>query len=323
MAYTGTGTKDDPYIVDSWDSYYTLANDELIGNGKYRSAKYYKFADVDNKIVDFNDIKPEGYTSPLPGKVFVDFNGWTFRNLRMINVVSVFDYLSHDYTQTMKTASFKNGKFENIYVESSSSKFGVVSSEAYNNSPANQLTVNNMSFSGTYVYKGTEKSTNLIGYANNRAIYIRYIGCSFNFLITASDSTTNINIADNIEVENCSFKIKTQSDTEIKMAYNTCKTTIYGKNLNSLVQIDSPNAVINVNNLTDNNNGNIDDRFSTCVIIPTCKELKSTAKCVATVYNSDIVQTDSTAGSGLIPCTTEQLGSVDYLQSVGFPIGAG
>lgn len=322
MAYTGTGTQDDPYIVDSWDSYYTLANDELTGSGKYRSAKYYKFADVDNKIVDFNDIKPEGYTSPLPGKVFVDFNGWTFRNLRMINVLSVFDYLSRDYSQTMKTASFKNGKFENIYVESSSSGFGIASSEAYD-SPNNRLTVNNMSFSGTYVYKGTEKSTNLIGYANKKAIYIRYIGCSFNFLITGTETMTNINIADNIDVENCSFKIKTQSGAEIKMAYNTYKTTIYGKILNSLVQIDSPNAVINVNNLTDSNNGNMDDRFSTCVIIPTCKELKSTAKCVTTVYNSDNVETDSTVGSGLIPCTTEQLGSVDYLQSVGFPIGAG
>ncbi len=323
MAYTGTGTKDDPYIVDSWESYYTLAKDELTGDGKYREAKYYKFADVDNKIVDFNDIEPEGYTTPLPSKVFVDFNGWTFRNLRLINVSAVFDYLSRDYSQTMKTASFKNGKFENIYVESSSPKFGIVSSEAYNNSPANQLTVNNMSFSGTYVYKGTEKSTNLIGCANNNKIYIRYIGCSFNFLITAPESTTNINIADNIEVENCSFKIKTQSTAETTLAYNTFTSTIYGKTLNSLIQIDSPNSTINVNALHNGTNNNLNDRFSTCVIIPTCKKLKSIAKCVATVYNSDNVQTDSTAGSGLIPCTTEQLGSVDYLQSVGFPIGAG
>lgn len=322
MAYTGTGTRDDPYVVDSWESYYTLAADELTGNGKNGDSKYYKFADIDNKIVDFNDIKPEGYTSPLPSKCHVDFNGWTFRNLRMINVVSVFDYLSRNYSQTMKTASFKNGKFENIYVESSSSKFGIASSEAYNNSPANQLTVNNMSFSGTYVYKGTEKSTNLIGYANINRIYIRYIGCSFNFIITTPESTANVNIADNIAVENCSFKIKTQSNAEIRLANNTFKSTIYGKTLNSLIQVEAPNATINANTLSDSN-GNLDDRFSTCVIIPTCKELKSTAKCVTTVYNSDNVQTDSTAGSGLIPCTTEQLSSVDYLQSVGFPIGAG
>lgn len=323
MAYTGTGTQDDPYVVDSWESYYTLATDELTGNGKYRDSKYYKFADIDNKIVDFNDIEPEGYTSPLPGKVIVDFNGWTFRNLRMINVASVFDYLSRNYNQTMKTASFKNGKFENIYVESSSSKFGIASSQAYDSSPANQLTVNNMSFSGTYVYKGTDKSTNLIGYAGNNKIYIRYIGCSFNFLITAPESTTNINIADNIEVENCSFKIKTQSNAEIVLACNAYTGTIYGKTLNSLIQIDSPNSAINVNTLHNGSYKNLDDSFSTCVIIPTCKELKSTAKCVTTVYNSDNVETDNAAGSGLIPCTTEQLGSVDYLQSVGFPIGAG
>lgn len=322
MAYTGTGTQDDPYVVDSWDSYYTLANDELLGTGQYRYPKYYKFADVDNKIVDFNDIKPEGYTTPIPSKVIVDFNGWTFRNLRLINVLSVFDYQYHKYNSTWSKPSFKNGKFENIYVESLSEKFGIFSSAIYE-SAYNQLAVTNMSFSGTFVYKGTAPSTNLMGYSAYKLNYIHYNGCSFNFIITAPETTTNINIADNIAIENSSIKIKTQSAAEIRLAYNSFKSTIYGKILNSLVQIDSPNAVINVNNLTDGNNGNLDDRFSTCVIIPTCKELKSTAKCVTTVYNSDNVQTDSTAGSGLIPCTTEQLGSVDYLQSVGFPIGAG
>lgn len=321
MAYTGTGTKDDPYVVDSWDSYYTLANDELTGSGEYRYAKYYKFADVDNKIVDFNDIMPEGYTKPLPSKVIVDFNGWTFRNLRMINVLSVFDYQLRDVTSPWKLPSFKNGKFENVYVESPSEKFGIFSSDNYE-SPNNQLMVTNMSFSGTFIYKGTAQTTNLIGYSNYKLNYISYNGCSFNFIITAPETTTTINIGDNIEVKNCSFKIKTQSNAEIRLANNTFKSTIYGKTLNSLIQVEAPNATINANALSDSN-GTLDDRFSTNVIIPTCKELKSTAKCVITVYNSDNVETDNTAGSGLIPCTTEQLSSVDYLQSVGFPIGAG
>lgn len=321
MAYTGTGTKDDPYIVDSWDSYYTLATDELTGSGVYRDPKYYKFADVDNKVVDFNDVNPEGYTKPIPAKGIIDFNGWTFRNLRLINVTAVFDCLSHDYTSEWKIMSLKNGKFENIYVESSNEKFGIISSNTYE-SPYSKIAPSNMSFSGTFIYKGTAASTNLIGYSAIRLNYFVYNGCSFNFVITTPETTTHINIADNIEVQNCSFKIKTKNDAEIRLAYNSFKQTVYGKTLNSLIQIDSPNAVINTNTLADGN-GNLDDRFSTCVIIPTCKELKSTAKCVTTVYNSDNVETDSTTGSELIPCTTEQLGSVDYLQSVGFPIGAG
>lgn len=321
MAYTGTGTQDDPYVVDSWDTYYTLINDETLHSGVYRNPKYYKFADVDNKVVDFNDIIPEGYTSPLPSKGVVDFNGWTFRNLRLINVNSVFDCVVHDYTTKWKTTSLKNGKFENIYVESSNEKFGFFSSVIYE-SPYSKINMTNMSLSGTYVYKGTSISTNLIGYSHIKCDYVIYNGCSFNFIVTAPESTTSINIADNIEVQNCSFKIKTQSDAEIILAYNTYKDTIYGKTLNSLIQIDAPNAIVNINALADSN-GNLDDCFSTCVIIPTCKELKSTAKCVTTVYNSDNIETDSTTGSELIPCTTEQLGSVDYLQSVGFPIGAG
>lgn len=319
MAYTGTGTKDDPYIVDSWDSYYNL----LQGSNRYRT-DYFKFADVDNKTVDFNDIKPEGYTVPIQCNGFTDFNGWTFRNLRMINVVSVFDTGSRANTDKWNRAELKNGKFENMYIESTNSHFGFVSYDAYQ---WYRLCTDfrNMSFSGTFVFKGTG-STNLIGYVNayygtDYTLY-RYTGCSFNFDIILPNGTTTINISDGCDVENCSFKLKTQSNAEIKIAYNTYKKIIYSKILNSLIQLDAPNATINVNNQTDNN-GNLDDRFSTCVIIPTCKELKSTAKCMTTVYNSDNIETDSTTGSELIPCTTEQLGSVDYLQSVGFPIGAG
>lgn len=319
MAYTGTGTKDDPYIVDSWDSYYNL----LRGGNRYRT-DYFKFADVDNKIVDFNDIKPEGYDVPIPCNGFTDFNGWTFRNLRMINVISVFDTASRQNTDSWNSAELKNGKFENMYIESMDSHFGFVSYDAFNWYWLH-TSFRNMSFSGTFVFKGT-KSTNLIGYVNayNGSSYTlyRYIGCSFNLDIILPNDTTTINISDGCDVENCTFKLKTQSNAEIKIAYNTYKKIIYSKILNSLIQLDAPNATINVNNQTDNN-GNLDDRFSTCVIIPNCKELKSTAKCITTVYNRDNVQTDSTADSGLIPCTTEQLGSVDYLQSVGFPIGAG
>nr|DAV12370.1 MAG TPA: hypothetical protein [Caudoviricetes sp.] len=319
MAYTGTGKKDDPYIVDSWDSYYNL----LQGSNRY-VAYYFKFADVDNKTVDFNDIKPEGYTVPIQCNGFTDFNGWTFRNLRMINVISVFDTASRAETDKWNNAELKNGKFENMYIESTNNHFGFVSYDAF---PWYWLhtSFKNMSFSGTFVFKGTN-STNLIGYVNGYSgsgyTLYRYIGCSFNLDIVLPNDTTTINISDGCDVENCSFKLKTQSNAEIKIAYNTYKKIIYSKILNSLIQLDAPNATINVNNQTDNN-GNLDDRFSTCVIVPTCKELKSTAKCVTTVYNSDNIETDSTTGSELITCTTEQLGSVDYLQSVGFPIGAG
>lgn len=317
MAYTGTGTQDDPYIVDSWDSYYNL----LQGSSRYQTL-YYKFADVDNKVVDFNDIKPEGYAVPIQCNGFTDFNGWTFRNLRMINVVSVFDTGSKKNTDKWNKSELKNGKFENMYIESTNNHFGLVSYDAFSWYYLNTYMVN-ISFSGTFMFKGTG-STNLIGYASSDYSSLtsnHYIGCSFNFDIVLPSAST-INISDGCDIENCSFKLKTQSGSEIKIAYNSYKKYIYSKILNSLLQIDAPNATIDVNNQTDNN-GNLDDRFSTCVIIPTCKELKSTAKCVTTVYNSDNVQTDSTAGSGLIPCTTEQLGSVDYLQSVGFPIGAG
>ncbi|MBD5158887.1 MAG: hypothetical protein HDT23_01405 [Ruminococcus sp.] len=68
---TGTGTENDPYIVDNWEDFQKL---------NFNSS-YVKWADSENKIIDFNDIMPEGYTETVNfNGYFIDFNGWTFKN---------------------------------------------------------------------------------------------------------------------------------------------------------------------------------------------------------------------------------------------------
>lgn len=73
MAATGTGTASDPYVVDNWDDFLTVCN--------ISATTYIVWDDAENKVVDFNEINPQGYDSTIEIKGNVDFNGWELRNL--------------------------------------------------------------------------------------------------------------------------------------------------------------------------------------------------------------------------------------------------
>lgn len=73
MAATGAGTQTDPYIVDNWDDFLSVCN--------LTASTWIRWADADEKIIDFNEINPQGYDSTIEIKGNVDFNGWELRNL--------------------------------------------------------------------------------------------------------------------------------------------------------------------------------------------------------------------------------------------------
>lgn len=69
---TGTGTQADPYIVDNWADYRQI----------YTASAYIEWDNsATNKIIDFNEIQPEGFTSQIKFSRYTKFNGWKFRNL--------------------------------------------------------------------------------------------------------------------------------------------------------------------------------------------------------------------------------------------------
>lgn len=100
---TGSGTEQDPYIVDNWEDFTAVINAST-------TEIYVKWADSDNKIIDFNDIKPEGFSETVYFPANCDFNGWTLKN----------------FSSTANTAiRYNNGNgiienliFENIYITS-------------------------------------------------------------------------------------------------------------------------------------------------------------------------------------------------------------
>lgn len=72
---TGSGIQTDPYIVHNWQEYMSVV----------KTDRYVKWADSDSKVIDFNDIQPDGYKdqSWIIFPYSTDFNGWTLKNLRI------------------------------------------------------------------------------------------------------------------------------------------------------------------------------------------------------------------------------------------------
>ena len=69
---TGTGTADDPYIVNSWEEYSGIGSNEVL---------YVEFApNAENKVIDFNEICPEGFSKTVAFARYTNFNDWTLKN---------------------------------------------------------------------------------------------------------------------------------------------------------------------------------------------------------------------------------------------------
>lgn len=69
---TGTGTAEDPYIVDNWADYRQI----------YKESAHIEWdGEAENKVIDFNEIQPDGFTSQIKFSRYTKFNGWKFKNL--------------------------------------------------------------------------------------------------------------------------------------------------------------------------------------------------------------------------------------------------
>ena len=98
---TGTGTQTDPFIVDNWADFCTIDTSS--------TEIYVKWADSENKVIDFNSIQPEGFTEVIKMPANVDFNGWTLRNFHS-TASSAFEGAS-----SANHSSINNLVIENFY----------------------------------------------------------------------------------------------------------------------------------------------------------------------------------------------------------------
>lgn len=99
---TGTGTENDPFVVADWNEFLNI---DTVGD------VYVKWQDIKNKVIDFNEINPEGFTQILILPRYIDFNGWTLKNFHAGQVSYVFKSYS-----SSKRICIKNLIFENFYL---------------------------------------------------------------------------------------------------------------------------------------------------------------------------------------------------------------
>ncbi len=62
---TGTGTKDEPYIVNSGEEYTSITS---------KTSNVEFDPNAENKVIDFNEIQPEEFFSAVKFKDYTNFN---------------------------------------------------------------------------------------------------------------------------------------------------------------------------------------------------------------------------------------------------------
>lgn len=181
---TGNGTQTDPHIVHNWQEYMSVV----------KTDRYVKWADSDNKVIDFKDIQPDGYKdqSYIIFPYSTDFNGWTLKNLR-INSGGI-------VPQNIRNLNL-------VDFELPSSEYG------FSNAVINEFgTMENCIISGNI------SSENSVYFLDN----INAINCAFNVKITTNGSfqLTRRDYSSSMQFRNC--------DTALDITANEAKLLFAG-----------------------------------------------------------------------------------------------
>ena len=95
---TGSGVLNDPFIVDNWTDFRTIDTNS--------AEIFVRWADSENKIIDFNDIMPEGFTETVNFPANIDFNGWTLRNFHSTASTAFSGISSHSNINNLVLENF-------------------------------------------------------------------------------------------------------------------------------------------------------------------------------------------------------------------------
>lgn len=299
--YTGIGTQDDPWIVSDWDSFIELAPRNKRGDGS-SGPSWIKWAETDNKLIDFNVINPDGYKS-MDILAKVDFNDWTFRNYRVI------DNDNPAFTMQSKNdlgwnGEIKNGNFENLLLNSSN----FVAMDGQNCFCRNISATGNISrTNGDIVI--------VFGRQSNVKCPMVY---SSSFVFDVQPTTYYASCSVFATTQDCYFKINFQGTGPVGCTSHAFEDT------NTIYEINAPNSSgVTLAFYGAGSSISYPSSSRNCVyIIETKNIIRDTHSRHATfnnsIYNSDLVESCFVA-DGLIPCTTSQIVDVEYLKSIGFP----
>lgn len=194
---TGSGTVGDPFVVDNWQDFVSI---DTVGE------VYVKWKDIENKVIDFNDIKPEGFAENVILPRYIDFNGWLFKNF----------YANHEsyafYVKSLSYPSYiKNLIFENFYLLNTMRLFYginlencIISGIFNSSSTANMATSSNIT-NCSFNIKATATRQFVFLNGNNSKVK------NSDVILDAIAETINILSGDKSSINNCRFSGKIQA----------------------------------------------------------------------------------------------------------------
>lgn len=281
---TGTGTQNDPYIVDIWEDFVTAAG---------TSGAYVKVAD--DTVWDMNSIAPEGLTQSLQVNANVDGNGVKIVNLHIENLSAVIinanGYLENiNFTDVFAKAT--NGTYYFIG-RSRNVKYGEVGRY--------------ISITGKFYGYGTSNSNKRIYAIFGNGSDTSFMSCSTNVELYGTaqlckdDSNWDYNSP---MLVNCNLKYVRLPISGVYAWQNRIvvkNSWVEGSEYTTVcISNSSENSIFNVSAFGDITGGN----SRTCLL-----------------WNSDKIESGVSISSGIKLCSETQLQDAAYLASIGFPIG--
>ncbi len=303
---TGTGTETDPFIVGSWS--------EFVSANAGNERKFIKFADSDNKTIDFNDISPAGMDT-ITIKNHIDFNNWT-----LMNFYSESKHILEVYFNVYwgKTWVIKNLNFLNFYHVRNEGAF------IYTSYAADDMKyfMYNCKFSGYINYAA---SSQFIYYKNTQGGGNKILGCSFNiegncgtdFNFILGTSNSNPLVSNNfVKCQSVQFKLN------LNLASGSiCKATVLKECLiDGKINITSEQTEVAMI-VGDATSDKVDIGGNNVCLLNANKPIWYYQKCDNILVYDNTQSTFTENSVNAIGCTPAQLTDAAYLKSIGLDIG--
>ena len=292
---TGSGTQTDPYIVDSWAEFESVV--PLLGDSTYDNHVCVQFnPNATNKVIDMQEIYPDGCPNYYLDSGYVIGNGWEIRNL----------FLNHILFNIDTNGIIRGFKFTNFVHQTSLPFISTNNSYGSNSAYIEENYFSGYTESNIFLQQGSYSHTSPLTIYNNT---FDLTVSNSAFCLAYGIDTSNDFCFNNIKIH---LKDSSAINTNVGLFYgssgNNVRDNIFDITADTGCNFTITPSSINYftrNFVTGLNSGKFTQKNCT------------KASRVINVYNKDTT-TISRSYNNFKACTSEQLSNAEYLTSLKF-----
>lgn len=171
MAYTGTGTQADPFVISTWED----LKAQMYQLGVWIALD----PDAENKVMDLRDTEDRaGFTDQTVLRAHILGNGWTIRNV-------ICHQGGHFYNSTSNLATIQDLNFENV------------------------LVLGNFAFNGRYNFVNCHFTAMLQKYTTfHYSMYAKYTNCALHLYFSPSCVPSYNTVLLQCDLTGCTFHVQ-------------------------------------------------------------------------------------------------------------------